>query len=80
MPKHWESGHFRCRATIDDASIHVTITGGAETIGAPGEQFEYVRRLANAEEAQACLASLPKFGPDDASNHGFELTGRAIIN
>jgi hypothetical protein len=53
---------------------------GPEPGHAPGEQFEYVRRLANAEEAQACLASLPKFGPDDASNHGFELTGRAIIN
>lgn len=78
---NWTYKHFRCRLKAIEEGITIVMRGGAETMGAPGEEITFFRRTASLEDALSIIEKLPsKFGPKTCLENGFQELGRVLIN
>lgn len=78
---NWTYKLFRCRLKATEEGITIVMRGGAETMGAPGEEITFFRQVQNLEEAVAFIQKLPeKFGPRTCVRLGFKEMGHVLLN
>lgn len=77
---HYTSGDFRCRLSVTKDGIRIEVTGGAEDVGAPGEEFTFFQKTESSDAAKKIAQSLPALGPEDMVQYGFEKVGYVILN
>ena len=77
----WEFKLFRCKLKANEEGITITMRGGAETFGAPGEEIVFYKKTKDLTDALRIIETLPdKFGPRTASRLGFVETGHILFN
>ena len=77
----WKHKGFRCRLEASSKGVTVSMKGGAEQLGNPGEEFVFEHSCGSLEQARELVDSLPEsFGPDDCERLGFKQTMYVIYD
>ena len=77
----WEFKLFRCKLKADGEGITITMRGGAESFGAPGEEIVFYKKTKDLTDALLIIEKLPdKFGPRTATRLGFKEIGHILFN